>query len=121
MGIRWKDIDWKAVSNAVLETLKSIGRGDILLRMRVDKLFPFILYTFALALTSIWLSYKADQTMYRVETNKKIIENLKIDNARKTCEIVGLTRISTVEKMLLEAGSEVKAPDKPADIIEQGR
>lgn len=118
MGIRWKDIDWKAVSNAVLETLKSIGRGDILLRMRVDKLFPFILYTFALALTSIWLSYKADQTMYRVETNKKIIENLKIDNARKTCEIVGLTRISTVEKMLLEAGSEVKAPDKPADIIE---
>lgn len=118
MGIRWKDIDWKAVSNAVLETLKSIGRGDILLRMRVDKLFPFILYTFALALTSIWLSYKADQTMYRVETNKKIMENLKIDNARKTCEIVGLTRISTVEKMLLEAGSEVKAPDKPADIIE---
>ena len=115
--VKWKEIDWKAVGSAVVETLRSIGRGDILLRMRVDKLFPFILYTFALALTSIWLSYKADQTMYRVETNKKIIENLKIDNAKKTCEIVGLTRISTVEKMLLEARSEVKAPDKPADII----
>ena len=114
---RWKDIDWKAAGSAVLETLRSIGRGDILLRMRVDKLFPFILYTFALALTSIWLSYKADQTMYKVETNKKIIENLKIDNAKKTCEIVGLTRISVVEKMLLDANSQVKAPDKPADII----
>ena len=117
--VRWKGIDWKAVGNAALETLRSIGRGDILLRMRVDKLFPFILYTFALALTSIWLSYKADQTMYRVETNKQIIENLKIDNAKKTCEIVGLTRISTVERMLLEARSEVKAPDKPADIIKR--
>ena len=115
--VKWREIDWKAVGNAVIETLRSIGRGDILLRMRVDKLFPFILYTFALALTSIWLSYKADQTKFRVETNKKIIEDLKIDNAKKTCEIVGLTRISTVEKMLLEAGSEVKAPDKPADII----
>ena len=115
--VKWREIDWKAVGNAVIETLRSIGRGDILLRMRVDKLFPFILYTIALALTSIWLSYKADQTMFRVETNKKIIEDLMIDNAKKTCEIVGLTRISTVEKMLLEAGSEVKAPDKPADII----
>ena len=115
--VKWREIDWKAVGNAVIETLRSIGRGDILLRMRVDKLFPFILYTFALALTSIWLSYKADQTMFRVETNKKIFEDLKIANAKKTCEKVGLTRISTVEKMLLEAGSEVKAPDKPADII----
>ena len=78
--VKWKEIDWKAVGNAIIETMRSIGRGDILLRMRVDKLFPFILYTFALALTSIWLSYKADQTMYRVEINKQIIENLKIDN-----------------------------------------
>ncbi|MBE6234056.1 MAG: hypothetical protein E7118_06245 [Bacteroidales bacterium] len=116
--VKWlRNIDWKAVGSAVVETMKSIGRGDILLRMRVDKLFPFILYVFFLALTSIWLSYKADQTMYKVETNKKIIENLKIDNARKTCEIVGMTRISTVEKMLEESGSKVKAPDKPADII----
>ena len=55
--------------------------------------------------------------MYRVETNKKIIENLKIDNANKTCEIVSLTRISTVEAMLEETGSKVKAPEKPADRI----
>ena len=102
-----------------MNTIKSIGRGDILLRMRVDKLFPFILYTFALGVVSIWLSYRAEITMQQVESNKKKIENLKIDNAKKTCEIVGLTRISTVERMLLEAGSEVKAPDKPADIIKR--
>ena len=55
--------------------------------------------------------------MYRVETNKETIENLKIDYANKTYEIVGLTRISVVENMLEEAGSEVKAPVKPADRI----
>lgn len=113
-----KDIDWKAAGSAFLETVRSIGRGDILLRMRVDKLFPYILYTFALAWISIWLSYKVEQTMLTVEQNKKTIEQLKINHSKKTCEIVGLTRISTVEKMLLEAGSQVKAPDKPADRLE---
>ena len=112
-----KEIEWKAVGKAVIETLKSIGRGDILLRMRVDKLFPFILYSFVLAWLSIWLSYKVEKTMYRVEVNKDKIENLKIDNANKTCEIVSITRISTVEKMLEDAGSELKTPVRPADRI----
>lgn len=98
----------------IMETVKSIGRGDILLRMRVDKLFPYILYTFFLAVLSIWLSYKAEITMQKVEHNKKTIENLKIDNVNKTCDIISLTRISTVESMLESTGSEIRAPKKPA-------
>lgn len=113
----FKKIDWRAVWKALFEIIKSIGRGDILLRMRVDKLFPYILYTFLLGVVSIWLSYKAEQTMRKVEVNREIIENLKYDNVNKTCEIVRLTRISTVEKMLEEAGSKVKAPEKPAYTI----
>ena len=117
MGNFLKSIDWKAVWKAFIETLRSIGRGDILIRMQVHRLVPYILYLFALAWLSIWLSYKVEKTMYRVEVNKDIIENLKIDNANKTCEIVSLTRISTIEKLLEETGSEVKAPEKPADKI----
>ena len=117
MGNFIKSIDWRAVWKAFIETLRSIGRGDILIRMQVHRLFPYILYLFALAWLSIWLSYKVEKTMYRVEVNKDIIENLKIDNANKTCEIVSLTRISTIEKLLEETGSEVKTPEKPADKI----
>ncbi len=117
MGNFLKSIDWRAVWKAFIETLRSIGRGDILIRMQVHRLFPYILYLFALAWLSIWLSYKVEKTMYRVEVNKDIIENLKIDNANKTCEIVSLTRISTIEKLLEETGSEVKTPEKPADKI----
>lgn len=100
-----------------MNTIKSIGRGDILLRMRVDKLFPFILYTFVLGVVSIWLSYRAEITMQQVESNKKKIENLKIDNLDKTCEIISLTRVSSVEEMLKASGSEVKTPEKPAHRI----
>ena len=41
----FRDIDWKGVMKAMIEIMKSIGRGDFLIRMRVDKLFPYILYT----------------------------------------------------------------------------
>jgi hypothetical protein len=52
-----------------------------------------------------------------VQKNNEKIRTLKIYNAQKTYELVGLDRIATVEKMLEEAGSQVKAPEKPADVI----
>lgn len=102
-----------------IEILKSIGRGDILISMRVNELFPCILYAFFLGIISIWLSFKAEKTMYQVEVNKNRIESLKFDNANKTCEIVGLSRISTVESMLKESGSELETPQKPAYTIKK--
>lgn len=102
---------------SIIKVIKSIISGDILLLMGVHRLFPYILYAFILGWVSIWMSYKAEQTMTQVETNKKELETLKIHHAQKTCEYVGLDRISTIEAMLAEKGSQVKAPVKPADII----
>lgn len=111
------DTDWKKVGSAVREFFIALGRGELLTRMRVDKLFPYILYLFFLGCVSIWMSYHAEQTMLKVQKNNATLKTLKIYNAQKTYEIVGLDRIATVETMLKEAGSEVKAPEKPADVI----
>lgn len=116
MGSRF-NIDWKKVGGATKEFFIALGRGELLTRMRVDKLFPYILYLFFLGCVSIWMSYKAEQTMLKVQQNERTIRALKIYNAQKTYELVALDRIATVEKMLQEAGSEVKAPEKPADIL----
>ena len=97
--------------------IRSIISGDILLRMRVDRLFPYMLYAFVLGWLSIWMSYRMEQTMIIVERNRKELESLKIYHAQKTCEYVGFDRISTIETMLEEKGSDIKAPEKPADII----
>ena len=107
------------MASSVKSIVKSIISGDILLRLRVDKLFPYILYAFALGWISIFLSYKMEQTLTVVEKNKAELETLRIYHAQKTCEYVGLDRISTIEDMLRNAGSEVKAPEKPADIIKR--
>ena len=105
--------------SSIKSIMKSIISGDILLRLRVDRLFPYILYAFALGWISILMSYKMEQTLSTVEKNRAELETLKIYHAQKTCEYVGLDRISTVEEMLKNAGSEVKAPEKPADIIKK--
>ena len=55
--------------------------------------------------------------MLTVQKNNDRIKTLKIEHAQKTYELVSLERIATVEKMLEEAGSDVKAPEKPADIL----
>jgi hypothetical protein len=55
--------------------------------------------------------------MLNVQNNERTIRTLKIYNAQMTYELVGLDRLSTVETMLEEMGSEVKAPQKPADIL----
>ena len=105
------------IVHAIKEFFISLGRGDLLTRLRVDRLLPYILYLFVLGCISIWMSYHAEQTMLKVQKNNEIIRTLKIYNAQKTYELVGLDRIATVERMLEEAGSQVKAPEKPADVL----
>lgn len=100
-----------------LRLLRAFINGDILLLLRVDRLLPYIFYFCILAWLSIWISYKAEQTMTQVEKNKLELESLKIHYAQKTYEFVGLNRISTVEQLLIDNNSNVKAPEKPADII----
>ena len=111
------NINWKKIGHAIKEFFISLGRGDLLTRLRVDRALPFILYLFFLGCISIWLSYQAEQTMLTVQKNNETIKTLKIYHAQKTYELVGLDRIATVEKMLEEAGSKVKAPEKPADVL----
>ncbi len=104
---------------ATKNIFKSVISGDILLRLRMDRLFPYIFYLFILGWVSILLSYKIEQTMIQAERNDKELEALRIYHAQKTCEYVGLDRISTIEAMLVKQASGVKAPEKPADVLKK--
>ena len=113
----FKNIRWKAIGKAVGAFVVSLGRGDLLLRMRVDKALPYILYAFVLGCISIWMSFMTEQAMLKVQKNNETLKTLKIHNAQMTYELVGLDRLSTVENLLDVMGSKVKAPSKPADIL----
>ena len=65
----------KEAGSSAKSWAKSILSGDILLRMRLDRLFPYILYAFVLGWLSIWMSYKMEQTM-SVAVGIKIFNHL---------------------------------------------
>jgi hypothetical protein len=118
MGI-FKNWSWKAAAGAVREFIIALRRGDLLLRMRVDRAFPYILWTFFLGCMSIWWSYMAEQTMLKVKNNENQLKELKIKNAQYTYELVQMDRAGKVADMLEMMGSEVETPHKPADILKK--
>ena len=102
---------------SVRTVIKSILSGDILLLLRVDRALPYILFLFVLGWANIFLNYSIEQTMAKVEKNKKVLEYYRNDYANKTYEFVKAGKISNVKDMLKKAGSDVTAPEKPAEVI----
>ena len=95
--------------------LSAILHGEFL--MKFDRYFVHILWTALLFWGMILASMFVQKTLVRVEKNKKELTDLKIYHAQKTVELARLGRITTVERLLEENGSDVTLPDKPADII----
>ncbi|MBQ3881655.1 MAG: hypothetical protein IJL91_03075 [Bacteroidales bacterium] len=110
-------MNWKRIWEVTKNGFVAILHGELLLRMRFDKYFPHIIYTFFLLWMMIWLSMKIENTMVKVEKNKTTLNDMKIYHAQKTVEVVSLDRITTVEDMLEKIGSDVELPVKPADRI----
>lgn len=104
---------WEFLRNSFSATL----RGEFLLRLRFDRWFLHIIYFFVLCALNIWLTLEIEQTMLNEQKNKARLEELKIYHAQKTCELVSLDRLSTVEEMLKKSGSKLTVPEKPADRI----
>lgn len=98
--------------------MMAILKGELLLRMRLDKYFIHIAYTFFLIWLIIMSSMMVQNTLAQVEKNRAKVNDLKIFHAQKTVKLVGLGRLNTVEDLLREQGSEVGLPEKPAYRLE---
>lgn len=99
------------------ELYKSLLSGNLLILLGVDRLLPYILVLFILGWINIFMNYRIEQVMAEVEKNKVTLENYRIYHAQKTYQFVKMGRISTVEEMLEQKGSQLSAPVKPAETI----
>ena len=87
--------------------------------MRFDRYFAHIIWTFLLFWGAILSSMMVQKTLVQVEKNKEVLSDMKIYHAQKTVQIARLGRITTVEHLLEENGSDVTLPEKPADILKK--
>lgn len=107
-------------SRASIKTIiKSILSGDILLLMRVDRLLPYILFLFILGWINIFLNYNIEQTMAKVEKNKKVLQTYKNEYLEKAYDFVNADKMSSVKEALIKNNSEVTTPVKPAERIKR--
>ena len=111
---KWK---FKDLGKALKESFRAILRGEFLLRLNFSKYFIHIIWTFFLFFLAIWISMMVEKTLTRLEDNKKVLDDLEIYHAQKTVEVVSLGRMTTIQNLLEERGSEVKMPTEPAKTI----
>jgi hypothetical protein len=109
----------KSILQVLWNSFKAIFEGEFLLRLRIDRYFLHILYTFLLILVIIFIRMGAENTLATVEVNKTELEGLRIYHSQKKSQLVEMNRLSTIENMLKEKGSEVGVPEKPATRIEK--
>ncbi|MDD6253500.1 MAG: hypothetical protein ACI3ZO_03790 [Candidatus Cryptobacteroides sp.] len=92
-------------------------RGELLMRMGVDRWFPHIAYTFMLFWVVLLVDIWVEGRLARLEKTREVLTSLQIYRSEKMVELVKFDRLGTVRKMLGERGSAVTVPEKPADRI----
>ena len=111
---KWRISDiWNILGNI----LKAILHGKLLMRMKVDKYFPQVLYTALMLFVIIFVNLVVDNTLAKMEDNKQILKEKEILHTQKNYELIMLNRRSNVSALLQEKGSSVGEPQKPATII----
>ena len=104
---------FKEIGSFVKNSFVSILQGKFLLRLKVDKYIPQIIYVFFLMGVAIWASLRTDESMNRVERNKKEIKDLDIVYTMKRFDLESRNDRRAISTTLEELGSEVKESDKP--------
>ena len=113
---KWRISD---IGRAIVNSLVAIAKGQFILRLKVDKYFLQVVWTFFLFAMFILFGLGVDVTLSKVENNKKRLQELEILHTQKRYELVSLSRRSTVGRLLKENGSQVAEPQKPAATLQE--
>ena len=105
----------------VLAILKNVFfailKGELILRLRVEKYISQIIYTFILIGTVIWLSIVIDNSLVRVENNGKAISELEKEYSEICFEKAASESRTAVSERLRRMGSKLAEPEKAATIV----
>ena len=95
----------------------SFFRGERLIRI-MSKQMTFILTIFITVICLIIWNMKVEEEMVKSENLLEEVEDLKIQYTHKNIELISLNKRTTIEEMLERSVSTLKAPVKPAQIVD---
>ncbi len=112
----WKLSD---IGNFFVNTFKAILKAELVMRLHIDRYLVHICYTFLMFVLVIYLSLSIESTMSKVEKNKEILTELKIENSQKVFDLARLSSREMVLENLEKSGSNLRAADKPSKTVRQ--
>ena len=95
----------------------SFFRGEQLIKM-MSKQMGFIITIFITIVVLIIWNMKVEEEMVKSERLLEEVENLKVQYTHKNIELISIDKRTKIEEMLKSSHSTLKAPTKPAQIIE---
>jgi len=95
----------------------AVLKGKLLLRLRVDRYLPQIIFFFLCAATYIGLSIGIESVLHEREENTKILDKLNSIHIETSCKLTSLYSVCQVEDLLTEMGSELRIPTDKATIL----
>lgn len=114
-----KKFTFKDLGKTLGNALSAIFKGELLLRLKIDKYFMHIVLVFLLILGAIWISLLTDRTMTKVERNNQVIREQQFEKQVKIYEIEELSRRSKVKESLKAMGSSVGEASQPVTKINE--
>lgn len=93
-------------------------RGRLLLRLKVDKYLPQIIFFFVCAVIYIGASLGIESVLHEREENVKILDKLSSIHVETSCRLTSLYSVCQVEDILISMGSELRIPVDKAGNLE---
>ena len=95
----------------------SIASGEFLLTLGLDRYIIHVIYTFLLFMATIWIGIQIEKTFIKVESNKAVINELKVESNKLNFQLEQMNNSNTLEQRLKQMGSDLRYPEKPATRI----
>lgn len=107
--------------------MKNLGRikkgvidfasGDLLIRKGFDKQLGFVFYIFCCLCLFIMWSLMVESQLARIEDNKRILKDLKINYQQRTLDLVGMNNRTKVDELLKKNNSTLHGPVDPPTVV----
>lgn len=109
----------KSGMKRLLKNLKDIFQGEILLKLGLEKYFFHVVILAVTSACVMLIRSGIEHTQIKRESLKQEVAETRIRHSQKTIELVGLGKMSTVEKLLQDNNVNVGKPTKPAKSIKK--
>jgi len=112
-----EDIEVAGNEKASGSWFSAVLRGRLLLRLKVDKYLPQIIFFFLCAVGYIAISLGIENVLHQREENVKTLNKLNSIHVETSCELTSLYSVCQVEDLLSEMGSDLKLPADKATTL----